>query len=71
MSLKASDGARFKQEWKALNAEQAALSTRGRQQIVGDAGHYIQIDRPDVVIAAVHAVVDEVRADAGTSAGKK
>lgn len=71
LSLKASDGARFKQEWKALNAEQAALSTRGRQQIVGDAGHYIQIDRPDVVIAAVHAVVDEVRADAVTSAGKK
>lgn len=71
LSLKASDGARFKEEWKALNAEQAALSTRGRQQLVPDAGHYIQIDRPDVVIAAVREVVDEVRADAGTSAGNK
>ncbi|KGB56827.1 Alpha/beta hydrolase fold protein [Sphingopyxis sp. LC81] len=70
LSLKASDGARFKQEWKALNAEQAALSTRGRQQVVGDAGHYIQIDRPDVVIAAVREVVDEVRADAQAAAKK-
>lgn len=70
LSLKASDGARFKQEWKALNAEQAALSTRGRQQVVGDAGHYIQIDRPDVVIAAVREVVGEVRADAQAAAKK-
>ncbi|MGV3479495.1 MAG: alpha/beta hydrolase [Sphingobium sp.] len=58
-------GARFKQEWKALHAEQAALSTRSRQQIVSDAGHYIQVDRPDVVIAAVGEVVNEVRADKG------
>jgi len=63
LSLKAEDGARFKQEWKALNAEQAALSTRGRQQLVPDAGHYIQIDRPDLVIAAVREVVGDVRAD--------
>ncbi|MBY8821838.1 alpha/beta fold hydrolase [Sphingomonas colocasiae] len=58
-------GARFKQEWKAMHAEQAALSTRGRQRIVTDAGHYIQIDRPDTVIAAVRDVVNEVRADKG------
>ncbi|PKQ00367.1 MAG: alpha/beta hydrolase [Alphaproteobacteria bacterium HGW-Alphaproteobacteria-13] len=62
LGIKASDGARFKQEWRRLGAEQAALSTRGRQQVVADAGHYIQIDRPDVVIAAVREVVDEVRA---------
>lgn len=65
LGITASDGARFKQEWKILHAEQAALSTRGRQQIVPDAGHYIQIDRPDVVIAAVREVVGEVRADQG------
>lgn len=59
-------GARFKQEWKTLHAEQAALSTRGRQRIVTDAGHYIQIDRPDAVIGAVRDVVDEVRADKGS-----
>jgi hypothetical protein len=63
LKMKASDGARFKAEWKQLGAEQAALSTRGRQQTVPDAGHYIQIDRPDIVIAAVRDVVGEVRAD--------
>ncbi len=63
--MTAEQGARFKQEWKTMHAEQAALSTRGRQQIVADAGHYIQVDRPDVVIAAVREVVGEVRADAG------
>lgn len=64
LNMKASDGERFKAEWKQLGAEQAALSTRGRQQTVPDAGHYIQIDRPDLVIAAVREVVGEVRADA-------
>ena len=64
LGLKASDGARFKAEWKILGAEQAAMSTRGRQLTVADAGHYIQIDRPDVVISAVREVVDTVRADA-------
>jgi pimeloyl-ACP methyl ester carboxylesterase len=70
LGLKASDGVRFKQEWKALGAEQAAMSTRGRQQTVPDAGHYIQIDRPDVVISAVRDVVEAVRADAETAARK-
>lgn len=63
LKMKAADGARFKQEWKTLHAEQTALSTRGRQRIVPDAGHYIQIDRPDIVVAAVRDVVGEVRAD--------
>lgn len=70
LSLKAEDGDRFKQEWKTLHTEQAAFSTRGHQQIVPDATHYIQVDRPEVVIAAVREVVDEVRADTRT-AGKK
>lgn len=63
LNLKAEDGARFKQEWKILHGELAAFSTRGRQQIVPDATHYIQVDRPEVVTAAVREVVDEVRAD--------
>lgn len=63
------EGARVKQVWKQMNAEQARLSTRGRQEIVPDADHYIQIDRPDTVIAAVRAVVAMVRADVRGDAG--
>ncbi|MER2177773.1 MAG: hypothetical protein ABS955_08795, partial [Stenotrophomonas maltophilia] len=64
--LTAEEGARFKQEWRTLHAEQAALSSRGQQQIVSDAGHYIQIDQPDRVVDAVREVVDDVRADGRT-----
>ncbi|MEG3144274.1 alpha/beta hydrolase [Sphingomonas sp. RT2P30] len=56
-------GARFKREWQQLHAEQARFSSRGRQQIVPDATHYIQFDRPDLVVAAVGEVIATVRAD--------
>ena len=70
LGMKAEQGARFKQVWKELHTEQAAFSTRGRQQVVPDATHYIQVDRPEVVIAAVREVVDTVRADAQAAARK-
>jgi pimeloyl-ACP methyl ester carboxylesterase len=69
MGLTAEEGARFKQEWRSLPAEQAAMCTRGPQQIVSDSGHYIQIDQPDRVVNAVREVVDDVRA--GQSPGKE
>ena len=70
LDLKAEDGVRFKEEWKKLHAEQTAFSTRGRQQVVPDATHYIQVDRPEVVIAAVREVVDTVRAEVQATARK-
>jgi pimeloyl-ACP methyl ester carboxylesterase len=44
-----------------LHNDMASWSTRSRHQLVPDALHYIQFDRPDVVIAAVKEVVGEVR----------
>lgn len=44
-----------------LHKETAALSSRGVHQEVSGSGHYIQLDRPDVVIAAVDRVVAQVR----------
>jgi len=46
--------------WKELQNDEASWSTRSRHQLVPDAGHYIQFDRPDVVIAAVREVVSAV-----------
>lgn len=63
MGMTAAEGAAFKQEWATMHAEQAAMSSHGRQQIVSDAGHYIQIDQPDRVVDAVREVVNEVRAE--------
>ena len=47
--------------WEKMQEEMAHLSTRGTQTIVKNSSHYIQIDRPDVVIDAVRAVVEQAR----------
>ena len=48
--------------WEKMQEELAHLSTRGTQTIAKNSAHYIQIDRPDVVIEAVRSVVDQARA---------
>ncbi len=46
---------------KQLHDEQASWSSNSRHQLVSDASHYIQFDRPDIVIAAIRSVVESVR----------
>ena len=41
--------------------ELAALSRRGERRVVGDAGHYLQLEHPDIVTAAVMEVVAQAR----------
>jgi len=43
-----------------MQAELAALSTRGKWIIVEDSGHFIQLDKPQVVIDAIQEVFDQV-----------
>jgi pimeloyl-ACP methyl ester carboxylesterase len=47
--------------WKTMHDEIAALSTRGVRRTIEDAGHGIQLDRPDVVIAAIEEVLAMAR----------
>jgi pimeloyl-ACP methyl ester carboxylesterase len=47
--------------WNQLQADLATWSTRSRHEIVPDASHTIQFDRPEVVIKAVREVVINVR----------
>jgi pimeloyl-ACP methyl ester carboxylesterase len=47
--------------WQQMQEELAQLSTKGRQVIAKNSGHYIQLDRPDLVIDAVRGVVDQAR----------
>jgi pimeloyl-ACP methyl ester carboxylesterase len=47
--------------WEKMQEELAHLSTRGTQAIARGSAHYIQIDRPEVVIAAVRTTVDQSR----------
>lgn len=40
----------------------AALSTRGRQVVIPESGHWVQLDAPDAVVSAVRQMVELVRA---------
>lgn len=47
--------------WQEMQNELARLSTRSTHAIARNSGHYIQLDRPDLVIEAVRNVVRQVR----------
>jgi pimeloyl-ACP methyl ester carboxylesterase len=47
--------------WGPAHEAYAALSTRGRNQIVPDSGHNIPINKPEVVISAIIEVLNETQ----------
>jgi len=47
--------------WERMQEDLTHLSTRGKQIIAKNSGHYIQLDRPDIVIEAIRGVVDQAR----------
>lgn len=61
LGISEAEEARRSSAWTQLHVDQATWSTRSRHEIVDDAGHYIHVDRPDVVIRAVREVVAAVR----------
>jgi len=56
--------------WAQMQDELAHLSTRGTQIVAKNSSHYIQIDRPDLVIAAIHGVVDQARQERSSAEPK-
>jgi pimeloyl-ACP methyl ester carboxylesterase len=51
----------YEQVWAQMQGELAALSPRGRVVVAEESGHSIQIDLPDVVIAAIQEVLGTTR----------
>lgn len=47
--------------WEKMQEELVHLSTRGTQTIAKNSSHYIQIDRPDVVVDAIRKIVEQAR----------
>ena len=47
--------------WQRMQVELSHLSTRGTQTVAKNSAHYIQIDRPDVVIDAIRNIVEQAR----------
>jgi pimeloyl-ACP methyl ester carboxylesterase len=54
-----------------MQEELSHLSTAGTHVIARNSGHYIQIDRPEVVIEAVRTVVDQARQSPSSSELKR
>jgi pimeloyl-ACP methyl ester carboxylesterase len=47
--------------WQQMQEELTQLSTMGKHVTAKNSGHYIQLDRPELVVDAVHSVVDQAR----------
>jgi pimeloyl-ACP methyl ester carboxylesterase len=62
MRMTPSQGIEYQARWVQMQNEEASWSSRSQHRLVSGAGHYIQFDKPAVVIAAVRSVIDSVRA---------
>ncbi len=47
--------------WERCQERMAALSTRGRHVPAPDSGHFIPLDRPDLVVEVIREMVEQVR----------
>lgn len=61
LKMDSTGAANFQGLWRTMHDEEASWSTRSEHILVPDATHYIQVDRPNIVIAAVRKVVGMVR----------
>lgn len=51
----------FKVVWNEMQAELAQLSGNSRHVPVAEAKHYVQVDRPDVVVDEIQAMIEAIR----------
>jgi pimeloyl-ACP methyl ester carboxylesterase len=51
----------YKQAWLNLQADLSRRSSRGKLVVAQNSGHFIQSDRPDLVLAAIHEIVQETQ----------
>ena len=65
MGLTHEQGVRLRDAARALHEDQTSWTRHGRHVLVPDATHYIQFDRPDVVVRATREVVQAVREKRG------
>jgi pimeloyl-ACP methyl ester carboxylesterase len=57
------EGRAAQAHWQEGHRQLAARSTRGRWSVVPGAGHFIQTEKPEAVVAALREVVAQVRRD--------
>ena len=54
------EGRERAESWHAMQEDLSRLSTNSEWQVVEDAGHFIQHDRPEVVVKAVRTVIGKL-----------
>jgi pimeloyl-ACP methyl ester carboxylesterase len=52
--------------WQQMQDELADLSTKSTHVIASNSGHYIQLDRPDIVVNAISQIVSQIRNSSST-----
>ena len=62
------DAARLQTRWEGLQRRfYAAVASHTQQILVKSSGHFIQREQPEVIVAAIRQMVEQVRGqDAGT-----
>jgi pimeloyl-ACP methyl ester carboxylesterase len=61
----------FNLVWEQMQEELVHVSGFGKQVIAKNSSHYIQIDRPELVIEEVHKIVNHTREHAGASVHRR
>jgi hypothetical protein len=62
LKLTPAQAKRWQEVRKSLHDEMSAWSTQGEHRLISNSEHYIQLERPKVVIEAVQSVIERVRA---------
>jgi hypothetical protein len=55
------DAARLQARWEGLHHEIMRLSSQAQQIPVKSSGHFIQREQPEVIVAAIRQMVEQVR----------
>ena len=61
MKMTPEQGKEYQARWLQMQNEEASWSSRSQHELVPNSGHYIQFDKPSVVIGAIRSVIDSVR----------
>ena len=62
LKLTPAQAKRWQEVRKSLHDEMSAWSTQGEHRLISNSEHYIQLERPKVVIEAVQSAIERVRA---------
>jgi pimeloyl-ACP methyl ester carboxylesterase len=55
------EGKQLAATWDALQRDMASLSSNSQHTVAQHSGHYVQLDRPDLAIAAIQSVWQQAR----------